>query len=33
MRSEAGFFEDLHDGVEEVRRQFWADLKAIFGAG
>ncbi len=31
--AKVGFFEDYHDGIEEVRRQFWADHKAMFGAG
>ncbi len=25
-----GFFEDYHDGVEAVRKQFWADLKRYY---
>ena len=28
--SQAGFFEDFHDGVEEVRKQFWRDLQRYF---
>lgn len=25
-----GFFEDYHDGVEEVRKQFWEDLRRYY---
>jgi hypothetical protein len=25
-----GFFEDYHDGIEAVRRQFWKDLKRYY---
>lgn len=25
-----GFFEDYHDGVEEVRKQFWIDLRRYY---
>jgi hypothetical protein len=24
------FFEDYHDGIEEVRKQFWSDLKRYY---
>jgi hypothetical protein len=27
----SGFFEDDHDRVEEVRRQFWADHRRLYG--
>ncbi len=26
-----GFFEDYHDRVEEVRQQFWADHRRLYG--
>lgn len=25
-----GFFEDYHDGVEDVRKQFWEDLRRYY---
>lgn len=28
--SSPGFFEDYHDGIEEVRKQFWEDLQRYY---